>query len=297
MKVLITGSSGLIGSALVRVLTERGCEVRRMVRSNPSPSDLLWDPMGERIDLTSLEAIDAVVNLAGENLASGRWTPARKALFADSRILGTRLLSSALSQLARKPRVLLSASGVGYYGDRGDQLLEETAGPGKGFLPDLARDWEAATAGASEAGIRVVLLRFGVVLSAAGGALAHMLPPSLLCLGGTIGSGRQYMSWIALDEVVRAMLHAMDNESISGPVNLVTPNAVTNRQSTRALGRALHRPTSAHMPAAVARMVFGEMADELLLASARAVPKVLTETGYSFQHPEIEPALREILGS
>lgn len=296
MNVLVTGSSGMIGSALVGFLAERGHAVRRLVRSAPGKSDSLWDPRAGQIDTAGLGEMDAVVHLAGENIAGGRWTRARMARIAESRAKGTRALATALADLPRKPRVLVSASAVGYYGDRGDQRLEESDAAGEGFLAGVVRDWEAATAPAGEAGIRVVCLRFGVVLSRAGGALRRMLRPFRWCLGGVIGSGRQYWSWVTLDDAVRIVLHGMEHDSIAGPVNAVSPNPVTNREFTRTLGRVLRRPTVMRMPAFAARLAFGKMANDLLLASTRVVPNVLTETGYSFQYPQLEGALRSILG-
>ena len=295
MNVLVTGSSGMIGSAVVGFLGGRGCQVRRLVRSAPAGSDLLWDPQGGQIDLAGLGVVDAVVHLAGENIAGGRWTRARMARIADSRARGTRVLATALAELPLKPKVLMSASAVGYYGDRGDRLLAEAEPAGEGFLAGVVREWEAATAPAAEAGIRVVCLRLGVVLSSVGGALRRMLRPFRWCLGGVIGSGRQYWSWVTLDDAVRIVLHAIEHDSIAGAVNAVSPNPVTNREFTRTLGRVLRRPTVMRMPAFVARLAFGKMANALLLASARVVPKALTETGYAFQHPQLEGALRSIL--
>ena len=295
MKVLVTGSSGMVGSALVGFLTRRGYDVCRLVRSGPQGSDLLWDPRCRRIELDSADPIDAIVHLAGENIASGRWTKARKARISASRIEGTDLIAGALARLSRRPKLLISASAVGYYGHQGDKVIDETHPRGQGFLADVVGDWEAAASPAAEAGIRVVFLRLGTVLSNSGGALGRMLGPFRWCAGGVIGSGRQYISWVSLDDVLGIVGKIIDDSDISGPVNAVAPQAVTNREFTKTLGRVLHRPTLARMPAFAARLLFGQMADELLLRGVRAAPSVLVEAGYQFQHPRLEGALRDIL--
>ena len=295
MKVLITGSSGMIGSALVGFLAGRGCDVCRLVRSQPTGSDLLWDPRRGRIELETAGPIDAVIHLAGENIASGRWTKARKARIAASRVEGTDLLAGALAGLTRRPELLISTSAVGYYGHQGDRIVDETHPRGCGFLADLAGDWEAATGPASEAGIRVVFLRLGMVLSGSGGALGRMLGPFRWCAGGVIGSGRQYISWVSLDDVLGIVAKVIDDPDICGPVNAVAPQAVTNREFTKTLGRVLHRPTFARMPAFAAKLLFGQMADELLLRGVRVAPSVLVEAGYQFKHPQLECALCDIL--
>ncbi len=298
MKVVVSGSSGLIGSALVRTLIAGGVNVVRLVRTPPHMAEakIHWDPDRGTIESDKLEGADAVIHLAGENIASGRWTTAKKARIRDSRINGTRLLAEALTGLKDPPKAFLSASAVGYYGDRGDELLTEDSAPGRGFLPDVCRDWEAAAAAAHEdERIRVVLLRLGVVLSIEGGALKQMLSPFRKGLGGKIGNGRQFMSWVSVDDVVAAIVHIMANESLIGPVNLVSPYAITNRELTKTLGRLLHRPTIAPLPAFAARAMFGEMADAALLASGRAAPLALMESGYKFKHPKLEPALRDLL--
>lgn len=296
MKVAITGSTGLLGEALVAALRSSGHEVVRVVRSKPAADEVAWDPVQDRIDAEGLAGIDAGVHLAGENIASGRWTAARKKRILQSRVLGTRLFSDTLADLQPKPRVLVSASAIGYYGDRGNRELTETDPPGKGFLAKVCREWEAATMPAADRGIRVVMCRFGAVLTPEGGALAKMLPPFKLGLGGRLGSGRQYMSWISRDDAVRAILHALEHESLDGPVNAVAPETVTNAVFTRALGRALHRPTLFPMPAFVAKTLFGEMAEEVLLASTRVKPDRLLREGFEFRHPSLEPALKEMLG-
>ena len=283
MKLLITGSSGLIGSALMSFMTAAGHDVRRLVRSSPTDRDLRWSPEEGLIDLNRLGKIDAVVHLAGENIASGRWTVAKKARIADSRIKGTSLLAKALTELDYKPKVLISASGIGVYGHCGNQVVDETSEAGEGFFAQLAVQWEQAARPVAEAGIRVVNIRTGMVLSATGGALKKMLLPFRMGLGGVIGNGRQYISWVAIDDVVRMIHHVIITESISGPVNLVTPNPATNHQFTKTFGRVLYRPTIIPMPAFAARLIFGEMANELLLASIRVEPKVLTASGYGFK--------------
>jgi uncharacterized protein (TIGR01777 family) len=249
------------------------------------------------IDAGGLEGCDAVVHLAGENVGTGRWTAARKAAIRDSRVNGTRFLCDALAGLARPPKTLVCASAIGYYGDRGADVLTEESPPGAGFLPEVCREWEAASAPAAQKGIGVVALRIGMVLSPKGGALARMLPLFRAGLGGVIGGGRQYVSWVALDDLVGIVLHALQSGELRGPVNAVAPRPVTNREFTKALGDALSRPTPLPVPAFALRLAVGrEMADALLLASARAVPRRLEETGYRFRFPELPAALYHLLG-
>jgi uncharacterized protein (TIGR01777 family) len=298
MKVLITGSTGLVGSALCQSLVRSGHEIARLVRESPRSRqpEIFWDPARGTIETEKLEGFDAVVHLAGENIAGGRWTEKQKARILNSRVQGTQLLAESLAKLKAKPKVFVAASAIGYYGDRGEEVLDENSGPGKDmFLVDVCQAWEAATLPASTAGIRVVNLRLGVVLSADGGALAKMLLPFKLGAGGVLGSGKQYMSWIALDDVLGVLTHALQNNELSGPVNAVAPHPVSNYQFTKTLGKVLKRPTILPMPAFAARLVFGQMADELLLASARVVPKKLEEAAYRFQYPELEGALRHVL--
>jgi len=285
----------MIGSALVEYLTGRGCDVRRLVRSGASGSDCLWDPRRGQIELANAGSIDAVVHLAGENIASGRWTKARKARISASRVEGTALLAGSLAGLPHRPKLLISASAVGYYGHCGDQIVDETHPRGQGFLAQVAGDWEAAAFPVTEAGVRVVFLRLGMVLSNSGGALGRMVGPFSWCAGGVVGSGRQYISWVSLDDVLGIVGKIMDDPEISGPVNAAAPQAVTNREFTKTLGRVLNRPTFARMPAFAARLLFGQMADELLLRGVRAAPRVLVDAGYQFQHPQLEEALRVIL--
>lgn len=297
MKIAVSGSSGLVGSALVSFLSAGGHRVSRLVRSKPQPgsADVHWDPAAGSVDAAGLEGLDAVVHLAGENIA-GRWTPEKKARIRDSRVKGTRLLTETLARLKQAPKVLVSASAIGYYGHRGDEALREDSPSGSGFLAEVCREWEAAAQPAAQKGIRVVSLRIGVVLSPAGGALARMLPPFRLGLGGKIGSGRQYMSWIGIDDLAGVIHHAVTNESLRGAVNAVAPRPVTNQEFTKTLGRVLGRPTIFPMPAFAARLAFGEMADELLLASTRVEPARLAVSGYIFRNPDLEGALRHLLG-
>ena len=301
MRILISGSSGLIGTALCTALEEQGHSLARLVRrpADGSKHEAYWNPARGSLDKSPLVdfAPEAVINLAGENVASGRWNERKKAAIRDSRVNGTRVLSQTLASLETPPKVLLNASAMGYYGDQGDQLLLENSEPGTSFLAEVCQQWEAAANPARGAGIRVVHLRTGVVLSKKGGALKRMLLPFRLGLGGVLGNGRQYFSWITLDDLVKAYIFALEHSEISGPVNGVAPNPVTNRVFTKALGKALFRPTIFPMPASTARMVFGEMADELLLASARVKPGVLEKAGFPFEHPEILEALRSVLKS
>ncbi len=297
MKILLTGASGLIGSALTAKLTDAEHEVTRLVRSSPNRErrEIQWDPSAGRLDAAALEGFDAVVHLAGESIATGRWTAAKKERIRSSRVQGTRLLAETLARLQRPPEILVSASAIGYYGDRGDEELDEGSAPGSGFLAEVCRQWEAAAEPAGEAGIRVVHPRIGLVLSATGGVLAKMLPMFRLGLGGPIGSGRQYVSWITLDDLVGAICHVIATDSLSGPVNAVAPEPATNREFTRALGRALRRPARLPAPAFALRAMLGTMADELLLASTRVIPRRLVDSGFAFDDPDLEPAFRRLL--
>jgi uncharacterized protein (TIGR01777 family) len=258
--------------------------------------DIRWDPAAGTLETSALEGSEAVVHLAGESLAE-RWTAEKKTRIRDSRVRGTRLLSQALAQLAMPPKVLVSASAMGYYGNRGEEILTEESPSGSGFLAEVCRAWEAATEPALQKGIRVVHLRFGLVLSPAGGALGKMLPVFRMGVGGTVGSGRQYVSWIARDDAVGAIHHAIMTETLQGPANAVAPHPVTNQEFTKTLGKALGRPTMVPLPAFAARLMFGEMADELLLASTRVRPVKLQATGYGYRYPELEVALRHLLGT
>lgn len=295
MRILVSGSTGFIGSALVRHLESERHTVVPLIRRKSSASGVFWNPEKDEIETGKLDGFDAAVHLAGENIASGRWTPAKKARILNSRVKGTTLLSEALASISKPPQVLISASAVGYYGDRGTETLTENSGGGVGFLAEVCKQWEAATASALRKGIRVVHMRFGVVLGPRGGVLGKMLLPFKLGVGGKVGSGSQYMSWISLDDVCTAILHAIKTPSLQGAVNGVAPNPVTNTEFTKTLGRLLHRPTIFPMPAFAARLVFGEMADELLLASTRATPVKLTSSGFVFKHDRLESALHDAI--
>jgi uncharacterized protein len=295
MNVLVTGSHGLIGSALRPALETGGQSVRRLVRAEPAKeSEFQWDPEHGRIDARALDGVDAVVHLAGETVA-GRWTASKKRRILESRVKSTQLVSDALAKLERPPPALIVASAVGYYGDRGEEPLTEESAPGSGFLADVVKQWEAASEPAERAGIRVVRTRFGIVLSAAGGALKTMLPPFRLGVGGKLGSGRQYMSWVGIDDVVGAIHLALTDERLSGPVNVVAPEAVTNEEFTRTLGRVLRRPTVLAVPAPALRLALGEFANETL-GGARVLPAKLEAAGYEFRDPRLEAALRHALG-
>jgi hypothetical protein len=277
-----------VGVAFCAHLRERGDEVLRLVRRAPAAADeVKWDPTEGTCEAAAFD-VDAIVHLAGENISSRRWSKGQMLKIRESRVAGTRLISEGAVRITRRPKVLVSASAIGFYGDRGDELLTEAAPPGEGYLAEVCVDWEFATDQAAKAGLRVVTPRIGMVLAKGGGALAKMLLPFKLGLGGRIGSGHQWMSWIQLDDLVRVLARMIDDEDLSGPVNTVAPNPVTNADFTRALGRALHRPTIFPLPAFMARLVMGKMADDLLLASARVAPKKLSEAGFEFQSATID---------
>jgi len=295
LSIAVTGASGLIGNALIPVLTTAGHAVIRLVRRTPGPGEAAWNPGAEQIDATALEGVDVVVHLAGESIASARWTGERKRTIRQSRVVGTGLLARTLAALDRKPRLLVSASAIGIYGNRADASLTESDPPGTGFLAELGRDWEGAVLPASQAGIRVVLPRFGIVLASKGGALAKMLPPFRLGIGGRLGSGRQWMSWLSIDDAVGIIEHAIAHPELSGPVNAVAPEPVTNAEFTRSLGTVLGRPAVLPVPTFALELLFGEMAGEALLGSQRVLPRRLEETGYAFRDPLLLPALRRLL--
>lgn len=319
MRILITGSRGLIGSALVPFLKAEGHETARVVRpgsnraagvhaagdsaardsaaGNRAAGDILWDPAAGHVDSGAMEGFDAAIHLAGENLGEGRWSVERKRALIDSRVQGTRLLSETLAKLRHPPGTLVSVSAIGYYGDRGDELVTEESAAGVGFLPEIAQAWEAAAEPARRAGLRVVHPRLAMVLSTRGGALAKLLTPFRLGLGTRFGSGMQYMSWITIDDVSAAFLHLIEHPELAGPVNLSAPGAVRNREFTRILGRVLSRPALLAAPAFALRLLLGEMADEMLLSGARVEPQRLLRSGFRFRHPELEGALRHLLRS
>jgi uncharacterized protein (TIGR01777 family) len=304
MLVAVTGASGLIGTALAKRLEAEGHQVLRLTRSRPTgPGQVRWDPAAGRLDPDALAKADAVVHLAGANIGDKlRWTDRTKREILQSRVQGTGLVARTLADLASGsggsggPRVLVCASGAHYYGDRGDEVLTEASGPGRGFLAGVVRQWEAAADPARAAGLRVVHIRTTPVQDAAGAGLQKQALAFRLGLGGRFGSGRQWLSWIALDDIAGAYLHALTRDDLDGPVNAAAPNPVTNAEFTATLARVLHRPAVLHVPAFAPRLVLGEFADEMLFASIRALPARLLETGYRFRFPELEPALRHTLG-
>jgi uncharacterized protein (TIGR01777 family) len=296
MKTLIAGSHGLVGTSLIKSLEAKGHEVSRLVRHAPAnKTEVEWSPDRYSIALARIEGFDAVLNLAGESIAEGRWTDEKKRRIRESRVKGTKLLGDALANLAVPPKTFICASAIGYYGNRGDERLTETSLPGDDFLANVCVEWEQATALAKEKGMRVVNARFGVILDTEGGALKKMLPPFRMGVGGKIGNGKQWMSWIALDDVVGALNFALTNDSLAGPVNFVAPNPVTNGEFTKTLGEVLSRPTLFPIPAFGVRLLFGEMGEALLLAGQRVEPEQLTESSYQFQFPELVGALHHLL--
>jgi uncharacterized protein (TIGR01777 family) len=309
-RVLISGASGLIGSKLVPSLEAHGCQVTRLVRQPPRDAhELQWDPM-RPIPPELVSGFDAVIHLSGESVV-GRWTEAKKNLIRQSRVVSTQNLSQALANAERQPKTFICASAIGYYGNRGDETLTEESPSGDGFLPEVCREWEAATKTAADAGIRTVNLRIGLVLSREGGALKPMLLPFRLGLGGRIGNGRQWWSWIHIDDIVSAIHHILQNASNSNeerrgsspghptsrPINMTSPNPVTNADFTRILARAVNRPAILPFPAFAVRLAFGELANEGILASARVVPKKLIESGFEFKYRELRPALEALLNN
>jgi uncharacterized protein (TIGR01777 family) len=292
----MTGSSGLIGSAFCSKPNSKNLHIVRLVRrASPGTNEIYWNPGLGILDGSSLEGVDAVIHLAGESIASGRWTSEKMKRIRESRIKGTGLLSETLARLSNPPKVFVSVSAIGFYGDRGDERLSETSSAGEGFLAQVCQEWESATAPAIEKGIRVVNPRVGMVLSASGGALAQMLPIYRLGVGGRLGKGHQYMSWIAIDDMVNIIHFAIQNESLNGAVNAVSPNPVPNSVFSKALAKVLSRPNLFALPAFAARFVWGQMADEVLLSSSRAYPDRLEESGFKFAFPKLEDALRQIL--
>ena len=298
MNIIITGSQGFIANALLPTLVKNGHKIVKLIRTttNIGKDEFHWDPYAGKLDTNVFDGVDAVIHLAGESIAEGRWTAAKKKRILESRTRPTRLLAETVAVCAHPPKVLICASAIGYYGDRGEEKLVEESSPGSDFLANVCREWEAATAPAAVKGIRVVSLRFGLILSPSGGALAKLLLPFRFGVGGILGSGKQYWGWIAIDDVVGAIHHALVNQSVQGPVNVVAPSAVTNKEFTKVLGKVLSRPTLFPAPAFVLRLALGEMADALLLSSARIEPKKLISTGYTFRYTQLEDALRSLLG-
>jgi len=298
MRVLISGASGLVGTALAQSLLASGHKVGRLVRpgAEAQPGDVRWDPSAGTADVASMEGAEAAICLSGASVGEGRWTPERKNLLRTSRLDPTRLFVDSLGKVKDKPRVFLCASAVGIYGSRGDEILTETSAAGNDFLACLARDWEAEAMRAEGIGIRTVMARFGVVLSSRGGALGRMLLPFKLGAGGRLGSGKQWMSWVAEEDVVNILRFAIEREQIRGAVNLVASNPVQNSEFTRVLAKTLHRPAIFPAPAFMLRLALGEMADALLLASQRAIPERLRAAGYEFRFANLDPALRAIVG-
>lgn len=295
MKIVVSGSTGLIGSALTKALPAEGHAITRLVRPGGpvGAGTIAWNPDAGVLDASALENIDAIVHLSGQNLASAKWTAENKKKLLDSRVRSTRLLCGRLKQLKQPPRLFITASAIGYYGNRGDEELTERNGPGTGFLAELTHEWERASEVLNDGSIRLVRLRLGVVLASLGGALPRMIKPFKFGLGGTIGSGRQYMSWIGLDDVVGVIRFVLENERIRGPVNAVAPTAVTNREFTRILAGVLKRPAFAVVPTFALRLLYGEMADETLLSSTRVIPKALLDSGYTYIDSDLREALKK----
>lgn len=296
MNILITGASGLLGSALISALKNRNDTPFCLVRRTPqNANEIQWRPDQHEIDAASLPQIDAAVHLAGENIAGGRWTDKRKKRIRDSRVAGTQFLAQTLAKLDHRPHTLISASAIGYYGHRADEELTESSAPGTGYLPEVGQAWENAAQPAIDAGIRTVFPRIGIVLTPEGGALQKMLLPFKLGLGGVVGSGKQYMSWISIEDLINIVLFALDTPTLSGPINAVSPAPVTNREFTKTLGQVLSRPTLLPLPAFVAKLALGEMADALLLASTRVLPTQLQATNFTYTHTCLESTLRHLL--
>lgn len=303
MRILVSGSTGFLGSALIETLVGQRHEIARLVRpatkretgSGAGTQSIAWDPVAGQFDSAGAEGADALVHLAGASIADGRWNAARKKLLGTSRIDATRHLFAALAKLQRPPRVVVAAAAIGYYGNRGEETLTEASAPGRDFLAGLCEKWEAETARASEFGARAVRLRFGIILAAHGGALPRMVTPFKLGAGGRLGDGRQWMSWVALSDVVSTIQYCLTNEGMTGPVNVVAPNPAQNREFTRVLAKTLHRPAIFPAPAFALRLALGEMADSLLLVSQKVVPSRLVDSGYRFQQPDLAEALAAAL--
>jgi uncharacterized protein (TIGR01777 family) len=298
LKILISGASGLLGSTLIPFLRTGGHTVLQLVRRQPKKenNEIRWDPANGTIDLDDTDMIDAVIHLSGENIGEGHWSPEKKKRIIDSRVKSTRLIAETISKMKNPPKVFLSASAIGFYGHRGDILLDESDTTGNDYISDVCRMWEESADTAVAAGIRTVFLRIGIVLSPQGGALGKLLFPFQMGIGGKIATGRQYMSWISIDDTIGAIHHALFERNISGPVNLVSPNPATNHEFTKVLAKVLSRPAYFTVPKFAIETVFGEMGRETILSSTRVKPGVLMETGYSYRHPDLETALRHLLG-
>jgi uncharacterized protein (TIGR01777 family) len=292
MKIAIAGASGLVGSALIPSLTNDGAAITRLVRGAAKSGEIEWHPNQDQLNEQTLAGFDVIINLAGENIAGGRWTDEQKRKIRDSRVGGTHLLSEAIAKMDVKPSAFICASATGIYGDRDDETLDEQSESGGGFLAGVCREWEKACEPAIKAAVRVVNLRLGPILAREGGMLSKLLTPFKMGMGGKVGSGKQYISWVALEDVVNAIKLAISNQTMRGPVNIVSPNPVTNEEFTRTLGHVLNRPTALAMPAFAARLAFGEMADEMLLASQKVLPKKLLSMGFEFKYPQLEAAFR-----
>lgn len=295
MKILITGATGLIGKYLANFLTAKGHQITQLSRHSVKDG-IYWDPQSGQLDFHALEGFDAFINLAGESIL-GRWTEIKKNKILESRIQTTQLLCKAISQLQSPPQVLINASATGFYGNREDCVLDESTSQGKGFLADICNKWEKAALQAKERGVRVVLLRIGVVLAKEGGFLSNIKTPFMMGLGGRMGNGRQYMSWVSVNELSHMIDFILKNKELEGPINAVAPRPVTNLEFTKALGKVINRPTILPFPAFAARMVFGELADELMLASARVHPTKLQKSGYIFIDPDLESTLKQLINS
>jgi hypothetical protein len=297
MKILIAGANGFVGGALTDSLRKSGFDVRRLIRSTPAgPKDFQWDPKSAKLEPSVLEGLDAVINLAGENIASGRWNAQKKARIISSRVNSTRLIVDTIAQCQQKPKVLLNASAIGYYSTNSSELLDEESPSGSGFLASVCRQWEEEACRVSAHGVREVRLRFGMVLGTKGGALKNMLLPFKLGLGGPLGSGNQFVSWVSLYELIRIVSFCLENQQISGPVNVVSPSPVTSREFAQTLGKVLGRPAILPAPAFVLKLIFGQMASELLLADQRCKPVVLNQSGYAPEHSDLGSALKHCLG-
>jgi uncharacterized protein (TIGR01777 family) len=297
VRVVVTGSTGFIGSALVGALEQRGDEVVRLARRSKTAAAATWDPEAGTISDGAFDGVDAVVHLAGEGIGEKKWTPEQKLRIVESREKGTTLIARTLAEQATKPAVLVSGSAIGYYGDRGDETLDETSASGDDFLAGVCRKWEAAAQPAADAGIRLVTIRTGIVLDPRGGVLRRLLTPFRLGLGGRVASGKQWMSWITLGDTVGAILYAVDHDSMRGPVNLTAPNPATNAELSHALGEALHRPTVLPTPLLPLKVIYGsELVAALLVAGQRVSPRLLLDDGYPFAHTDLEPAFRDMLG-